>query len=106
MRIAVLDDYQNVFRSLKCFEKLKGHDVAVYHDSVKEPGKLAERLDGAEAVILLQKMPRDASPVRVRNRCSQSGRSRGYLRKFGISRIALRELSLEGQIPGVVKSSW
>lgn len=58
------------------------------------------------AVIKLQKMPRDASPSRVRNRCSQSGRARGYLRKFGVSRIALRELALEGQIPGVVKSSW
>src|SRR4029078_988310 len=60
----------------------------------------------AAAVIKLQKMPRDASPIRVRNRCSQSGRSRGYLRKFGVSRIALRKLALEGQIPGVVKSSW
>ena len=58
------------------------------------------------AVLLLQKMPRDGSPIRVRNRCSQSGRSRGYLRKFGVSRIALRDLALEGQIPGVVKSSW
>jgi small subunit ribosomal protein S14 len=58
------------------------------------------------AVILLQKMPRNASPIRVRNRCSQTGRSRGFLRKFGVSRIALRELALEGQIPGVTKSSW
>jgi len=57
-------------------------------------------------VIKLQKLPRDASPIRVRNRCSQTGRCRGYLRKFGVSRIALRELALEGQIPGVVKSSW
>lgn len=58
------------------------------------------------AVLKLQKMPRDASPSRVRNRCSQTGRTRGYLRKFGISRIALRDLALQGQIPGVVKSSW
>jgi small subunit ribosomal protein S14 len=57
-------------------------------------------------VVVLQKMPRDASPVRVRNRCSQSGRPRGFVRKFGISRVALRKLALEGQIPGVVKSSW
>ncbi len=60
----------------------------------------------AAAVVLLQKMPRDGSPIRVRNRCSQSGRTRGYLRKFGVSRIALRELALQGQIPGVIKSSW
>jgi len=63
-----------------------------------------EQID--EAVMKLQKLPRDASPVRVKNRCSQTGRPRGYLRKFGISRVALRELALEGQIPGVVKSSW
>ncbi|MGD9587667.1 MAG: 30S ribosomal protein S14 [Pyrinomonadaceae bacterium] len=71
---------------------------------INDPKSTPEQVDAA--VIMLQKMPRDASPVRVRNRCSQTGRSRGYLRKFGISRIALRELSLEGQIPGVVKSSW
>ncbi len=71
---------------------------------INSPNSTPEEVDAA--VIKLQKMPRDGSPVRVRNRCSQSGRSRGYLRKFGISRIALRELSLQGQIPGVVKSSW
>ena len=66
MRVAILDDYQNVFRTLKCYSRLKGHEVAVYHDSVKEPGKLAERLKGAEAVILLQQrtpFPRAAARV-------------------------------------------
>lgn len=71
---------------------------------INNPKSTLEEVDAA--VMKLQKMPRDASPIRVRNRCSQSGRSRGYLRKFGVSRIALRELALEGQIPGVVKSSW
>jgi len=71
---------------------------------VNNPKSTLEEVDAA--VIRLQKMPRDASPSRVRNRCSQSGRTRGYLRKFGLSRIALRKLALEGQIPGVVKSSW
>ncbi|MBV9214885.1 MAG: 30S ribosomal protein S14 [Acidobacteria bacterium] len=71
---------------------------------INNPKSTPEEVDAA--VIRLQKMPRDASPSRVRNRCSQSGRTRGYLRKFGISRIALRKLALEGQIPGVVKSSW
>ncbi len=71
---------------------------------INDPKSSLEQVD--EAVIKLQKMPRDGSPVRVRNRCSQTGRSRGYLRKFGVSRIAMRELALEGQIPGVVKSSW
>ena len=71
---------------------------------INNPKSSIEEVDAA--VIKLQKMPRNASPVRVRNRCSQSGRSRGYLRKFGLSRIALRDLALQGQIPGVVKSSW
>ena len=77
---------------------------AEYKKIINNPVSSIEQVD--EAVIKLQKMPRDASPSRVRNRCSQTGRTRGYLRKFGMSRIALRELALEGQIPGVVKSSW
>ena len=71
---------------------------------INNPNSTPEQVD--EAVMQLQKMPRDASPVRIRNRCSQSGRPRGFVRKFGISRVALRKLALEGQIPGVVKSSW
>src|SRR5262245_16103635 len=71
---------------------------------IKNPNTPPEQVD--EAVTKLQKMPRNASPVRVRNRCSQTGRPRGYLRKFGISRVTLRDLALKGQIPGVVKSSW
>lgn len=54
----------------------------------------------------LQKMPRDTSRIRVRNRCSVTGRPRGYYRKFRISRIHLRELGHQGLIPGVTKSSW
>ena len=71
---------------------------------INNPKSSAEEVDAA--VVVLQKMPRDASPIRVRNRCSQSGRPRGFVRKFGISRVALRKLALEGQIPGVIKSSW
>ena len=59
-----------------------------------------------EAMAKLRKLPRDSSPVRVRNRCNVTGRPRAYNRKFGISRIALREMALEGVIPGVRKSSW
>ena len=54
----------------------------------------------------LQKLPRNASPVRLNNRCPLTGRSRGYMRKFGISRIVFREMALQGKIPGVRKSSW
>jgi small subunit ribosomal protein S14 len=58
------------------------------------------------AQVNLQKLPRNSSPVRVRNRCSLSGRPRGFHRKYGVSRITFRELALAGKIPGVIKSSW
>ncbi len=54
----------------------------------------------------LQKLPRNSSPSRVKNRCAISGRSRGYMRAFGLSRIQFRELAREGKIPGVKKASW
>lgn len=54
----------------------------------------------------LQKLPRDASPTRVRLRCNITGRSRGYVGKFGVSRIKFRELASAGKIPGVKKASW
>jgi len=54
----------------------------------------------------LRKLPRDSAPTRLHNRCELTGRPRGYLRKFKMSRIAFRELAHKGQIPGVKKSSW
>jgi small subunit ribosomal protein S14 len=54
----------------------------------------------------LQKLPKNSSRIRIRNRCSMSGRPRGYKRKYGVSRIQFRELALAGKIPGVIKSSW
>lgn len=59
-----------------------------------------------EATLALAKLPRNGAKVRIRNRCSLSGRPRGYHRKFGMSRIALRELGSAGLIPGLVKASW
>lgn len=56
--------------------------------------------------IGLQKLPRNANPTRLHNRCNVTGRPRGYIRKFGLSRIAFRELALDGKLPGVVKASW
>ena len=58
------------------------------------------------AIIKLEKMPRDANPIRVRNRCSLTGRPRGFYRKFGLSRISLREMANNGLIPGIRKASW
>ena len=54
----------------------------------------------------LQKLPRNASPVRLHNRCKISGRPRGYMRQFGISRVLFRKMASEGKIPGITKGSW
>lgn len=54
----------------------------------------------------LHKLPRNSSPTRLKNRCSETGRPRGYIRQFGLSRIAFRERAVKGEIPGVTKSSW
>ena len=59
-----------------------------------------------DAMILLQKLPRDGSRSRQRNRCLLTGRPRGYYRRFGLARNKLRELIMRGEVPGMVKSSW
>jgi len=59
-----------------------------------------------QARMKLQKLPRDASPVRIRNRCALTGRPRGVYRKFGLGRNKLRDLALKGEVPGVIKASW
>jgi len=73
---------------------------AVTRDRTREP---EERF---EATLALAALPRNSARVRLRNRCQLTGRARGYHRKFGLSRIALRELGSAGQIPGLVKASW
>ena len=95
--------------------KIKGNEkrkrlVAKYAEKRRElkailadPKRLAEH---ADAQRQLQGLPRNSNPTRVRNRCAVTGRPRGYYRKFGLSRIALRELALRGEVPGVKKSSW
>ena len=62
--------------------------------------------DKLEAQKKLQKLPRDANPVRLRNRCALTGRPHGYYRKFGLSRTKLRETTMRGEIPGLSKASW
>lgn len=59
-----------------------------------------------EAVVALQKLPRDASPVRQQNRCRLTGRPHGYYRKFGLGRNKLREATMRGDVPGLKKASW
>ncbi len=63
-------------------------------------------LKAAGDFVGLQKLPRNSAPVRQRNRCKLTGRPRGYMRQFGLSRITFREMALNGKIPGVVKASW
>ena len=80
-------------------EKKRRKMVAQYAQkrrALKEAGKWED----------LQKLPRNASPVRMNNRCPITGRTRGYLRRFGVSRIVFREMALAGKIPGVRKASW
>ena len=71
---------------------------------IKSPETTYEQKRAAYQAIA--KMPRDASATRYRNRCGVSGRPRGYFRKFGMSRLALRELAHNGELPGVRKASW
>ena len=71
--------------------------------------KYAEKraaLKAAGDYVGLQKLPRNASPIRVHNRCQLTGRPKGYMRQFGLSRINFREMALKGLIPGVKKASW
>ncbi|MEO0310442.1 MAG: hypothetical protein RIQ89_99 [Bacteroidota bacterium] len=65
-----------------------------------------EALKNAGNYEALDKLPKNASPVRAHNRCKLTGRPRGYMRTFGISRVLFRKMALDGQIPGVTKSSW
>ncbi len=73
--------------------------------AVIEDSKASEE-DKDAAREKLQKLPRNASPVRLRNRCSLTGRPRGVFRKFGLARGKLREIAMRGEIPGVIKASW
>jgi small subunit ribosomal protein S14 len=74
--------------------------------TVKKYAALRAELKAKGDYAGLAKLPRNASPTRVVNRCSMSGRRRGYLRKFGCSRLTFREAALNGLIPGVTKASW
>ena len=85
--------------SIKARERKRERLVAKY------AAKRAE-LKAAGDYQGLDKLPRNASPVRLHNRCKLTGRTKGYMRKFGISRVTFREMASKGMIPGVTKSSW
>jgi small subunit ribosomal protein S14 len=87
----------------KTVEKFKAKRKALFEvlHNVKASD---EEKDAAR--VKLQKLPRDASPIRLRNRCALTGRPRGVYRKFGLARNKLRELALRGEVPGIIKASW
>jgi small subunit ribosomal protein S14 len=97
--------------SMKAREVKRAKLVAKYSqvrhalkDAIANPATSEE--ERWEAVLKLQALPRDSSPVRQRNRCRITGRPHGYLRKFGMSRIKVREAAMRGEIPGLRKASW
>ena len=71
---------------------------------IRDPNTSFDEKDSAQ--LKLQKLPRDSSMARVRNRCNLTGRPHGYYRKFGLSRNKLREATMRGDVPGLVKASW
>ncbi|GAB3013482.1 30S ribosomal protein S14 [Cyclobacterium sp. 1_MG-2023] len=85
--------------SIKARERKRERMVAKYAQ------KRAE-LKAAGDYEALDKLPKNASPVRLHNRCKLTGRPKGYMRKFGINRVTFREMASAGKIPGVTKSSW
>ena len=85
--------------SIKARERKKEAMVARYAAKRAAP-------KAAGDYVGLDKLPKNASPIRLHNRCKLTGRPRGYMRKFGISRVTFRELASQGKIPGVVKASW
>ena len=87
----------------KTVEKFKAKRAALFevlHDA------RASDEDKEAARVKLQKLPRNASPTRLRNRCAMTGRPRGVYRKFGLGRTKLRELAMRGEVPGIIKASW
>ncbi len=85
--------------SLKARERKRAKLVAKYADK-------RAALKAAGDFVGLDKLPRNSSPVRLHNRCKLTGRPRGYMRKFGISRVTFREMASDGKIPGITKASW
>jgi small subunit ribosomal protein S14 len=87
----------------KTVQKFKARRQALL-EVLQSPRAADEAKEAARAK--LQQLPRDASPVRLRNRCALTGRPRGVYRKFGLARGKLRDLALKGEVPGVIKASW
>ena len=100
--------------SMKARERKRERLTARYASKRAELTKILKSTDVSEeiqnakwdAMMKIQKLPANSSKVRVHNRCGLTGRPRGYMRQFGISRVTFREMALSGKIPGVKKASW
>lgn len=86
-------------------ESMKAREVK-RQKLVARYAKKRAALKAAGDYVGLQKLPRNSSPVRLHNRCKLTGRPKGYMRQFGVSRIVFREMAQEGLIPGITKASW
>lgn len=100
--------------SMKARERKREKLVARYAKKREELTKILKSTDNSEdvqtakwdAMMAIQKLPANSSKVRLHNRCGLTGRPRGYMRQFGLSRVTFREMALFGKIPGVKKASW
>lgn len=99
-RLALIERETKRTKTVEKYAAKRAAIFAIINDSA------ASEEEKFEARLSLQKLPRNASPCRGRNRCALTGRPRGTFRKFGIARNKLRELALRGDIPGVIKASW
>ena len=95
--------------SMKAREVKRAKMVARYAEkraALKEIVRIGDPVEAYEAAQKLQSIPKNANPIRLHNRCKLTGRPKGYIRMFGISRIQFREMASKGLIPGVKKASW
>ena len=95
-----------IVREYKLIEKVQKYSAmrAKLKSIIKDPNASAD--DKKNAVSKLDRLPKSSSKVRIRNRCFKTGRPRGVIRRFNLSRISFREMALRGEIPGVTKASW
>lgn len=99
-KIALINRDNKRRKTVEKYAARRAQIIEIINDSTRSD---EER---SEARAKLQKLPRDASPVRLRNRCALTGRPRGVYRKFGLGRNKLREIAMRGEVPGVIKASW
>jgi small subunit ribosomal protein S14 len=99
-KLAVVNREKKRRQTVKKFAARRAELIAIIQDS-----RMSDE-DRAAARARLQQLPRNSSPVRLRNRCALTGRPRGVFRKFGLARGKLRDIALRGEVPGVIKASW